>query len=308
MVQKTTMLRKPGKRSIHAWLNDERVAGLICTSPFIIGFFMFLIIPMCLSAYYSLCNFNITSDPVFVGMANFTKMFGDAKFWKALQVTFFYALVSVPLRLLFALIVALILLKTTKMTAFYRAAYYLPSIIGGSVAVSILWKQMFAKAGTINMLLQGVGINCTIAWLGNVDTAIWTLILLSVWQFGSSMLIFLSSLKQIPSTLYEAAEVDGANGLRRFFKITLPLLTPTIFFNLVMQMINGFLAFTQCYIITQGKPMNSTLFYTVYMYQQSFEFHKAGYGAALAWMMLLIISVFTGILFLTKKLWVYEEG
>lgn len=308
MVQKTTMLRKPGKRSIHAWLNDERVAGLICTSPFIIGFFMFLIIPMCLSAYYSLCNFNITSDPVFVGMANFTKMFGDAKFWKALQVTFFYALVSVPLRLLFALIVALILLKTTKMTAFYRAAYYLPSIIGGSVAVSILWKQMFAKAGTINMLLQGVGINCTIAWLGNVDTAIWTLILLSVWQFGSSMLIFLSSLKQIPSTLYEAAEVDGANGLRRFFKITLPLLTPTIFFNLVMQMINGFLAFTQCYIITQGKPMNSTLFYTVYMYQQSFEFHKAGYGAALAWMMLLIISIFTGILFLTKKLWVYEEG
>lgn len=308
MEQKTTMLRKPGKRSIHAWLNDERVAGLICTSPFIIGFFMFLIIPMCLSAYYSLCNFNITSDPVFVGMANFTKMFGDAKFWKALQVTFFYAMVSVPLRLLFALIVALILLKTTKMTAFYRAAYYLPSIIGGSVAVSILWKQMFAKAGTINMLLQGVGINCTIAWLGNVDTAIWTLILLSVWQFGSSMLIFLSSLKQIPSTLYEAAEVDGANGLRRFFKITLPLLTPTIFFNLVMQMINGFLAFTQCYIITQGKPMNSTLFYTVYMYQQSFEFHKAGYGAALAWMMLLIISVFTGILFLTKKLWVYEEG
>ena len=308
MEQKTTMLRKPGKRSIHAWLNDERVAGLICTSPFIIGFFMFLIIPMCLSAYYSLCNFNITSDPVFVGMANFTKMFGDAKFWKALQVTFFYAMVSVPLRLLFALIVALILLKTTKMTAFYRAAYYLPSIIGGSVAVSILWKQMFAKAGTINMLLQGIGINCTIAWLGNVDTAIWTLILLSVWQFGSSMLIFLSSLKQIPSTLYEAAEVDGANGLRRFFKITLPLLTPTIFFNLVMQMINGFLAFTQCYIITQGKPMNSTLFYTVYMYQQSFEFHKAGYGAALAWMMLLIISVFTGILFLTKKLWVYEEG
>ena len=308
MEQKTTMLRKPGKRSIHAWLNDERVAGLICTSPFIICFFMFLIIPMCLSAYYSLCNFNITSDPVFVGMANFTKMFGDAKFWKALQVTFFYAMVSVPLRLLFALIVALILLKTTKMTAFYRAAYYLPSIIGGSVAVSILWKQMFAKAGTINMLLQGIGINCTIAWLGNVDTAIWTLILLSVWQFGSSMLIFLSSLKQIPSTLYEAAEVDGANGLRRFFKITLPLLTPTIFFNLVMQMINGFLAFTQCYIITQGKPMNSTLFYTVYMYQQSFEFHKAGYGAALAWMMLLIISVFTGILFLTKKLWVYEEG
>ena len=307
-MQKTVRLHPKRKRTFLEWINEERVAGVVCTAPFIFGFFMFLIIPMCLSAYYSLCDFNITSDPVFIGLDNFTKMFADGKFFKSLEVTFFYAVVSVPLRLLFALIVAMILLKNTKMTAFYRAAYYLPSIIGGSVAVSILWKQMFAKAGTINMLLQGVGINSTIAWLGNVDTAIWTLILLSVWQFGSSMLIFLSSLKQIPHSLYEAAEVDGANSFRRFFQITLPLLTPTIFFNLVMQMINGFLAFTQCYIITQGKPMNSTLFYTVYMYQQSFEFHHAGYGAALAWMMLIIIAAFTGILFLTKRFWVYEEG
>ena len=147
-----------------------------------------------------------------------------------------------------------------------------------------------------------------VSWLGDKNTAIWTLILLAVWQFGSSMLIFLSSLKQIPPSLYEAASIDGAGKFRQFFKITLPLLTPTIFFNLVMQMINGFLAFTQCYIITQGKPMNSTLFYTVYMYQQSFEYYNTGYGAALAWVMLLIVGLITAFLFATKRFWVYEEG
>jgi len=176
------------------------------------------------------------------------------------------------------------------------------------VAVAILWKRMFATDGVINHLLSIMGIQTSFAWLGNKNTAIWTLIILAVWQFGSSMLIFLSSLKQIPVTLYEAARVDGANKFSQFFKITLPLLTPTIFFNLVMQMINGFLAFTQCFIITQGKPLNSTLFYTVYMYQQSFEFYNTGYGAALAWVMLGIIGLITAILFATKKFWVYTEG
>ena len=152
------------------------------------------------------------------------------------------------------------------------------------------------------------GMKDPVSWLGDKNTAIWTLILLAVWQFGSSMLIFLSSLKQIPPSLYEAASIDGAGKFRQFFKITLPLLTPTIFFNLVMQMINGFLAFTQCYIITQGKPMNSTLFYTVYMYQQSFEYYNTGYGAALAWVMLLIVGLITAFLFATKRFWVYEEG
>ena len=147
-----------------------------------------------------------------------------------------------------------------------------------------------------------------LAWLGDTRTAIWVLILLAVWQFVSSMLIFLSALKQISRELYEAAEVDGTNGIQKFFRVTLPLLTPTIFFNLFMQLINGFLAFTQSYIITQGKPMNSTLFYTVYMYQQSFGFYNTGYGAALAWVMLAIIGAITLVLFATKKFWVYEEG
>ena len=289
-------------------LDAETKAGLAFTSPFIIGFLLFMIVPMMISLYYSLCDYNILSAPVFVGFKNYIKMFSDEVFFKTIGVTFFYALISVPLRLAFALLVAMLLLNSSRLTAFYRAAYYLPSIIGGSVAVSILWKRMFAIDGVINKVLAVFGMKDPVSWLGDKNTAIWTLILLAVWQFGSSMLIFLSSLKQIPSSLYEAASIDGAGKFRQFFKITLPLLTPTIFFNLVMQMINGFMAFTQCYIITQGKPMNSTLFYTVYMYQQSFEYYNTGYGAALAWVMLLIVGLITAFLFATKRFWVYEEG
>lgn len=308
MVQNTVPVRPNRKRTFSQWINQENVAGVICTSPFIIGFFLFLIVPMLISGYYSFCDYDILSAPEWTGLDNFIRIFQDNKFYKSMGVTFFFAFVSVPLRLVFALIVAMILLRPTKLTGLYRAAYYLPSIIGGSVAVSILWKRMFAIDGTVNALLNAIGIPSKMSWLGNTSTAIWTLILLAVWQFGSSMLIFLSSLKQIPSTIYEAAEIDGATPVRKFFGVTLPLLTPTIFFNLVMQMINGFLAFTQCYIITQGKPMNSTLFYTVYMYQQAFEFKHTGYASALAWIMLLVVGAFTGILFLTKKYWVYDGG
>lgn len=287
-------------------LNREDTAGYVFTLPFTLGFLFFMLVPMGISLYYSFCDYDILSAPKFIGLSNYRQMLTDTTFWQTIKVTFFFALVSVPLKLLFALIVAMLLLKNSKMSGIYRAVYYLPSIIGGSVAVAILWKRMFAMDGVFNKILQMVGIDCHISWLGDTKTAIWVLILLAVWQFGSSMLIFLSSLKQIPTSLYEAAMVDGANGPKRFFSITLPLLTPTIFFNLVMQMINGFLAFTQCYIITQGKPMNSTLLYTVYMYQQSFEFYHTGYGAALAWVMLLLIGLITLVLFATKRFWVYE--
>lgn len=297
------------KKTLGQWMNQEHVAGIICTLPFTIGFLLFMIIPMLLSLYYSLCKYNALSDPEFIGLANYVKIFtDDPRFWKSLGVTFFFAFVSVPLRLIFALAVAMILVRKSKMSAIYRAVYYLPSIIGGSVAVAILWKRMFAMDGVVNKLLSAIGFETNFSWLGNTKSAIWTLIILAVWQFGSSMLIFLASLKQIPSTLYEAANVDGATKWSQFWKITMPLLTPTIFFNLVMQMINGFLAFTQCYIITQGKPMDSTLFYTVYMYEQSFEYHHTGYGAALAWVMLVLIGIVTWVLFVTKKRWVYEGG
>lgn len=309
MSKPSLAIKQNRKLTLGQWINQEHVAGVVCTLPFIIGLLVFLVVPMLISGYYAFCDYDILSAPEWIGLDNFVRMFTkDAKFVKSIGVTFYFALVSVPLRLIFALAIAMVLLKTTKLTGLYRAAYYLPSIIGGSVAVSILWKRMFAIDGTVNLLLQAVGINSTFSWLGNSSTAIWTLIILAVWQFGSSMLIFLSSLKQIPGTLYEAARVDGASSISQFLNITLPLLSPTIFFNLVMQMINGFLAFTQCYIITQGKPMNSTLFYTVYMYQQAFEYYHTGYASALAWVMLVLIGLITGFLFLTKRFWVYEEG
>lgn len=295
-------------KKIKQFIFKENISGIIFTLPFTIGLLLFLIVPLCISLYYSFCDYNILSPAVFSGLKNLKTMLADELFFKSLSVTVFYTLTSVPLKLIFALLVAMMFQKTTKAAGIYRAVYYLPSIIGGSVAVAVLWKRMFATDGTINQILHSIGVENTISWLGDTRTAIWTLILLSVWQFGSSMLIFLSALKQIPRTYYEASTVDGAGKWKQFIKITLPLLTPTIFFNLVMQVINGLLAYTQCFIITQGKPLNSTLFYMVHMYNETFVYYKAGYGAALAWMMILIVGVFTSILFATKKKWVYDGG
>lgn len=300
-------MKKYGK--LYKFFYKKSTVGVVMCLPFIIGFCLFLAVPMGLSLYYSFCEYNILSPAQFTGTGNYIKMFtGDKTFWRAVKATFYFAFVSVPLRLLFALVVALILFHQMKMTGIYRAAYYLPSILGGSVAVSILWKRMFAADGVVNILLNSVGVDIHFNWLGNTKTAIWTLVLLSVWQFGSSMLIFLSAMKQISGELYEAAEVDGAGGAKKFFSITLPLLTPTIFFNLIIQLIGGFLAFTQSFIITQGKPMDSTLFYALYMYQQTFTFSNAGYGSAMAWVMLIFIGIMTWVLFKTKKFWVYDQG
>ena len=289
--------------SIKTVLEKETVSGYIFALPFIIGFIAFIVVPMAMSLYFSFCDYNILSPEKWIGLKNYAKLFQDPKFWNALKVTLKYAVFSVPLKLLFSLLVALLLLKTTRLSPIYRAAYYLPSIMGASVAVSVLWKQLFAGDGLVNQIL-----GTDISWLGSTKTAIWVLILLSVWQFGSSMLIFLGALKQIPQELYEAAKVDGAGPFSRFFRITFPLLTSTIFFNLVMQSINGLLVFAQGQIITDGKPMDSTKFYVLYMYQQAFEFNKAGYASALGWVMVVLIALFTAFLFATKKFWVYEGG
>ena len=293
------------------WINQEHVAGYVFSMPFIIGFLMFMLIPMGLSLYYSFTKYTIQSAPEWVGLKNYIKIFTDDKtFWTALKVTCYFALIGTPLKVIFALIVALILNHETKAVPIYRATYYLPSIIGGSVAVAILWRRLFETTGTINSLLGGIipglqGYN----WFQE-GPAIWVLIILTVWQFGSSMLIFLSSLKQIPRELYEASHVDGANSIQQFFKVTLPLLTPTVFFNLVQQTINSFLAFTQCKLITDGKPRNSTLFYTVYQYHKAFPDtgkSQMGYASALAWIMLVLITIVTALLFWSKSKWVYEE-
>ena len=297
------------KKSVGQILNTPKVAGYVFILPFIIGFLAFMALPMILSLGFSFTRYNILKSPVFIGLENYKTMFtADPKFWKVFGVTMYYVLFSVPLRLIMALAVAMLLVKSTKLSGFYRAVYYLPSIIGSSVAVAILWKRMFASDGVVNALMKIIGLPSDIAWLGRTDTAIWTLIILAVWQFGSSMLIFLSGLKQIPVSLYEAATVDGANGIQRFFKITIPMLTPTIFFNLINQLINGFMAFTQSYIITQGKPRDTTLFYTVYMYQNSFTYNKLGYGCAMAWFMVFVVGMLTLILFKTQKKWVHYEA
>ncbi|MGN0777754.1 MAG: carbohydrate ABC transporter permease, partial [Aristaeellaceae bacterium] len=263
------------------------------------------------SLYYSFCKYDIQNPPTFIGLDNYIKIFtGDSTFYKALKVTCYYAFIGTPLKVIFALIVALILNHETKAVPIYRATYYLPSIIGGSVAVAILWRRLFESNGTINALLSKIfpglaGFN----WFSE-GPAIWVLIILTVWQFGSSMLIFLSALKQIPRELSEAAHVDGANSVQKFFKVTLPLLTPTVFFNLVQQTINSFLAFTQCKLITNGDPRKSTLFYTVYQYNKAFPAvgkSQMGYASALAWIMLVLISAVTALLFWSKSKWVYED-
>ncbi len=290
-------------------LTDERTAGYVFILPFVVGFIAFISFPMLMSLVFSFTRYNILTSPSFIGIRNYLDMFfHDQLFWKTFGVTMYYVVFSVPLRLVMALLVAMLLVRPSKLSGFYRAVFYLPSIIGSSVAVALLWKRLFASNGIFNALLGLIGIESKVAWLGRVDTAIWTLIILAVWQFGSSMLIFLAGLKQIPVHLYEAATVDGIGGWAKFTKITLPMLTPTIFFNLINQLINGFMAFTQSFIITEGKPLNSTLFYVVYMYQNSFKFNKLGYGCAMAWFMVLVVGTLTALIFFTQKKWVYYEA
>lgn len=310
--KKTQMkqVRKGLPGALDGFFQKDAVAGYVFILPWLVGFLAFTVIPFVASFYFSFTKYDLFSSPKFIGFDNYIRMFtNDADFWQALKVTFLYAFVSVPLRLIFALFVAVLLNRKTKMAGIYRTLFYLPSIVGGSVAVAVMWRMLFLKNGVINALLGAVGLPSETGWLTNTKTAIWTLILLAVWQFGSSMLIFLAGLKQIPENYYEAARVDGAGKAVQFFKITLPMLTPVLFFNLVNQLINGFIAFTQSVIITNGgDPLKSTLFYAVYLYQRSFEYYEMGYGSALAWVLLVIIAVFTALIFKSSSAWVYYES
>ncbi|MDC3416082.1 carbohydrate ABC transporter permease [Aquibacillus salsiterrae] len=282
--------------------------GYLFISPFIIGTVILTLFPILYSLYLSFTDFNLIGTPEWAGLDNYKKMFtgGDMLFEKSLGVTFFYAGIGVPARLVFALLVAMALNKVIEAAGVYRTLLYLPSIVGGSIGVSIMWRQLFGTDGALNSLLTMMGLP-THSWLGDPDTAIWTLIVLYGWQFGSSMLIFLAGLRNIPKTFYEASSVDGARPIQQFFKITLPMLTPVILFNTVMQTIQGFMAFTPSFIITNGGPMNSTLLYILYMYQNAFEYFKMGYGSALAWFMLLIIALFTALIFKSSEYWVHYE-
>ena len=287
----------------------HNLAGYFFIGPWLICFFVFTLFPVCMSLYYSFTDFDILSAPRFIGLENYRYLlFQDRKFWQSVKVTLLYAFVSIPLRLVFAFFVANLLAKTHRGQGIYRTLFYLPSIVGESVAIAIVWRTIFGKNGAFEALLNSVGVYTEYSVLGDSRTAIWSLILMSIWQFGSPMLIFLAGLKDIPDTYYEAASMDGANSFQRFWKITVPLITPIFLFNLIMQMITGFMVFTQGYIITDGGPLNSTLFYVVYLYQTTFEKFEAGRGSAMAWMLLLFIGILTAILFSSSKYWVFEEN
>ena len=296
------------KKGISEFKTKDNWAGYLLLSPWLFGFLVMWLIPMFISIYYSFTDFNLLNTPSIVGIKNYIRVFTqDKSFWQALKVTFVYVAFLVPLRLAFALFVAMLLNKKHKCLGLYRTLYYVPSIIGGSIAVSIVWKQIFGNKGVIMSLLGVFGIEQKVSFLGNPKTALGVIIIMGVWQFGSSMLIFLSALKQIPGSLYESAMVDGATSRQTFFKITLPMLTPTIFFNLILQIINGFRVFTESYIITDGGPLDSTLSYVLYLYRRAFTYFDMGYSCALAWVLVLIIAVFTVILFKTQNNWVHYE-
>jgi multiple sugar transport system permease protein len=289
-------------------LDNPKIVGYLMITPWLIGFIVIYFIPMIASLVLSFTNYTMLNTPKFVGLDNFKRMFTqDATFWPSLGVTFYYVFAVVPLRLAFALFVAMLLNSKRKFLGMYRAVFYIPSLIGGSVAVAIIWRQMFGDKGVLMSLLALVGVYQKTSLIGDTSTAIWTIIILGVWQFGSSMLIFLAGLKQIPIYLYEAAKMDGANSAQTFFKITLPMLTPIIFFNLILQIINSFKAFTESFIITNGGPMNSTLFFVLNLYKRAFAYNQMGYSCAMAWILVLIMGAFTLLLFRSQKRWVYYE-
>lgn len=309
----------------------KNAAAYLFLAPWFLGFFGLTLYPMAYSLWLGFTNYDFTSpgSTQWIGLGNYIRMFGsvfnlsqsttptggtihaDPYYLKSLSVTFIYVLTSVPLKLIFALAIAMLLNQRIRGVAFYRAVYYIPTLLGGSVAIAVLWRKLFERDGLVNSILETIGFTDLPGWITHPRYAIWTLVLLSVWQFGSSMIIFLAGLKQIPEEYYEAASVDGANKIWQFFAITLPLLSPVILFNLVMQMIGAFQVFTQAYIIGGGTGgvLNSTLFYTLHLYIQGWTYHEMGYASAMAWVLLLIISIFTAIVFRTSRIWVtYGTG
>jgi multiple sugar transport system permease protein len=292
----------------------EGVAGYVFLSPFLLGLMGITAIPMLYSLYLSFTNYELlgqTSD--WIGFENYVELFtNDPQFWHAVQVTLVFALVAVPLKLAVALGVAMLLNRERRGTGLFRGLFYLPSLLGGSVAIAIIWRAMFDRDGAFNSFLAFFGVEGK-PWVNDPDWALETLMLLAIWQFGAPMVIFLAGLKQVPQELYEAAAVDGAGAWRRFRNITLPMLSPVIFFNLVLETINGFQGFTSAFVLSDGTggPTDSTLMYTLQLYNRGFTEFEMGSASAMAWVFLLSIGLITVVLFSTGRMWVHyadEEG
>ena len=281
--------------------------ALLFLGPWLIGFLAFTAGPMLASLYLSFTDYDLLSAPHWLGWGNFERMFGhDPLFWQSLKVTAIYVLVGTPLSVAFALAVAVLLNRGLRGLDFYRSAIYLPSLFGGSVAIAVLWRKVFDGDGLVNQLLALLGVQGA-SWISEPQYALGTLIALEVWQFGAPMVIFLAGLRQIPSEYYEAAAVDGATRWRQFVSITMPLLSPIIFFNVTLQLIRSFQAFAPAFIISNGNggPANSTLFYSLYLYQEGFVNFDMGYAAAMAWMLVLLAGSVVAFNFFLGRYWVH---
>ncbi|AEV86272.1 ABC transporter permease [Actinoplanes sp. SE50] len=292
----------------------EGRAGYLFLTPWLLGFAVITAIPMLMSLYLSFTNYDILSpfsEVTWVGWANYDRMFHhDPAYWHAVRVTLVFAFLATPLKLGAALGVALLLNRPFRGSGLFRGLFYLPSLLGGSVALAMVWHSLFDRGGSVNAVLGWFGIEGK-AWVNDPHTALGTLILLAVWQFGAPMVIFLAGLKQVPAELYEAAEVDGAGTVRRFVSVTLPMLSPVIFFNLVLETIHGFQGFTSAFVLSNGTggPVDSTLMYTLYLYIRGFANYEMGYASAMAWVFLLTIGLVTALLFRTGRFWVhYSDG
>lgn len=288
-------------------LDDDGLAGYLFLVPWFIGM-LFTVVPFGVSLYLAFTDYNLLQTPNFTGFENFTRLFDDPKIVKSAQVTLLYTVFAVPLGLLAALGVALLLNRGVRGLPIYRSVFYLPSLIGGSVAVVMLWRAIFGYEGIVNKALAVFGIEGP-GWVTDPDWSMVTLITLSIWGFGGSMVIFLAGLRQIPRSYYEAASIDGAGAWQQFRSITAPLLSPVVFFNLVLGLIGSLQVFTQGYVFSGGSggPADSTLFYNLYLYQQGFQRFDMGYASAMAWIMFVVIAAFTALNFLVSKYWVFYD-
>ncbi|MBB0243961.1 ABC transporter permease subunit [Streptomyces alkaliphilus] len=264
---------------------------------------------MLASLYLAFTNYSLFRAPEWVGLDNFVRLFNDDRYLNSVKITLQYALVGTPIKLAAALAVAMLLHSRRRGQGAYRSFFYAPSLIGASVSIAIVWRAMFIDNGVVDRVGQGVGLSPG-GWVGDPSMTVYMLILLAVWQFGAPMVIFLAGLKQIPSELYEAAEVDGAGPVRKFLRITLPMLSPVIFFNLVLETINSFQVFGSAFIVSNGTggPADSTMFYTLYLYFRGFRDFQMGYASAMAWVLVLFVGLITLVFFKTSKHWVHYGG
>ncbi|MFD6169941.1 carbohydrate ABC transporter permease [Streptomyces coeruleorubidus] len=286
---------------------EREGAAWVFLSPWVLGAIVLTLLPMAVSLYLSFTDYDLFNPPKWVGLRNYVQMFTeDPRYWRSVVTTVTYVVIAVPLQLALALVVALALKGMKRGKAFYRSAFYAPSLLGASMSIALVWRAVFNDGGTVDNLL-GTG-----GWVNKPGWSLLAVALLTVWQFGAPMVIFLAGLQQIPAELYEAAAVDGAGKWRQFLSVTVPMLSPVLFFNLVLQTIQAFQVFTPAFAVSAGKggPADSTLVYTMYLYDRGFVASHMGYASAMAWVLLLVIGVVTAVLFRTSRSWVFyaSEG